>query len=164
VQVSQGWRDIKYRTGQQFPLWESTLLRDKAFRGCSPIGKMAARSSRFGRLAGPDPNVGTPPLVFGAFPAFQREAPVLIAPSTGSLVVSGDQALTLTGDRSFTGIVGDGNASTDALDLSVEKNLVIGGFVGGSGLKDIVLRAGQSITVLDGSTISSRQIDIGGNH
>src|SRR4029453_11277548 len=33
LQVSELWRDIKYRTGQgNFPLWESETLRDKAFR------------------------------------------------------------------------------------------------------------------------------------
>src|SRR5262249_36576045 len=116
-----------------------------------------------------DPNT-TPPesLSFGTFPAFVPPTPIPNPPGTADIIVAGDEtgpnARNYAGDQHFTNIVGNGDGTADALELHVEGDVVLDGFVGGGGLTTIIIRAGGSITIADGATLSSRQVAADANH
>ena len=166
LQVTQLWRDIAYRTGQgNFPLWESTFLREHVFRTLFADWQDTTRFPDLGDLPTPDPAAALGhPLQFGTFPTYAAPALTLVPQGGADIVVSGATTRELPGDARITSIFGDGNGAPDSLDLKVEKNLVLAGFIGGSGLKDVTITAGESITIADGTTISTRQVANGANH
>src|SRR5262249_54836654 len=124
--VARNWQGIQYPAGVgNFPLWESSLLRDKVFRKL--FVDWQDGNQQFPELGDPptfDPQTGrTTPVIFGTFPAFEDEVPQLIAPTTGDLVVNGNQTLGMTvgitGTIEFTNIIGNGDATPDNLVLTV---------------------------------------------
>ncbi len=169
--ISQQWRGTAYPTGKgNFPLWESNLLRP-AFRVLftdwqNGTNFPADNFPDLGDATTPDPNFATTPgsLAFGRFPAYVPFRPTLVAPTTGTLVVDGDDVLNLVGKLTFNSIVGNGDASVDSLVLHVIGDVILKGFVGGGGLKNITITATGSITVADGATVSSRQVGLNANH
>jgi len=167
LHVTENWRDISYRTGQgNFPLWESALLRDAAFR--TLFHDWQNGSEKFpdlGDRTTPDPNAAPPAAIpFGVFPALLPLSVNLIAPTIGEIAVVGNQTLSFIGDHHFASVVGNADGIADNVELVVEKNAFIDGFIGGGGLTNITIRAGESITIADGVTVSSRQVDAGANH
>src|SRR5262249_11854020 len=97
--VTRDWLGIQYPTGYgNFPLWESSLLRDKAFRKLFVDWQDGDQQfPDLGDAPTFDPQTGnTTPIIFGTFPAYQEEAPDLVAPTTGDLVVSGDLTKSFT--------------------------------------------------------------------
>jgi hypothetical protein len=167
LHVTENWRDISYRAGQgNFPLWESAMLRDSAFRVLFRDWENGSENfPDLGDQPTPDPNAVPPATIsFGAFPAFQPHVPNIVAPLVGEVTVVGNQTLSFTGDHHFASVVGNSDGTIDNVELNVEKNAFIDGFIGGGGLRNITIRAGESITVADGVTISSRQVDVGANH
>src|SRR5206468_6337865 len=121
-----------------FPLWESDLLRDKAFRklfkdwqdggeNFPDIDQGANKKlGEFGDATSPDPNSVSPPVAFsptaafnyGNVPAYVPVAPTAIAPTTATLVVSGNMIVTPpAGILHYINIIGDGVGGDDSLEL-----------------------------------------------
>jgi hypothetical protein len=103
-------------------------------------------------------------------------APTLIGPADANpgpniLIVSGNQVVDLVGIQTFVKITGDGVGGPDSLTLNVVGDVILDGFVGGFGLTNITIHAfpvnntdGGTITITEGTTISSRQVTGGSNH
>ena len=166
-QISKPWRGTEYPTGQgNFPLWESNLLRP-AFRTLFTDWQNGIDNfPDLGDSTTDDPNAITPPsaISFGEFPPYTPFRPTLTAPTTGTLLVDGNDVLDLVGTLTFNSIVGNGDAIEDSLTLNVNGDVILNGFVGGRGLKNITIIATGSITVADSATISSRQVGLRANH
>jgi hypothetical protein len=166
ITISQDWRGIEYRTGQgNFPLWESEILRP-VFRTLFTDWMDGTENfPDLGDAPTTDPNQ-TPPasLSFGTFPAFVPFAPTAVAATTGDIVVDGADVLNFVGNQHFVNILGNGDATADTLELNVIGDVILEGFIGGGGLTDIKVTATGTITVLDGSTVSSRQVGATANH
>src|SRR5207245_10571995 len=110
--IREIWRGIEYKVGQgNFPLWESVLLRDKAFRKLFKDWQdggenfpdidqgFAKKLGEFGDATTVDPNTITPPgpITYGSFPAYVPFAPTAIAPTTApSRLVVGPGNVTIT--------------------------------------------------------------------
>jgi hypothetical protein len=175
--ISEGWSGVAYATGRgNFPLWESSLLRP-AFRKLFTDWENGRVSKwddpnnfpDLGDVPTVDPNAKPPEsLSFGVFPAFVPIVPTMVAPATGDIVVDGNRtganALIYTGNQHFVDIVGNDDGIEDSLELKVSGDVILGGFIGGRGLKNITITATGSITIEDDTRISSREVGSTADH
>ena len=181
--ISKPWRQIDYATGQgNFPLWESPVLRDAAWRRLFTDHENGEPASRnipslnypdHGDPTSPDPAASTlnVPITFGAFPAFERFTPTIV-PTTvnpadpeewvadGNLVINGVG----TEDNPFVidKVVGNEDGAIDSVTVNVTGKVVVTGFIGGGGVSTITINADE-IEIGEEAFLTSRQVGPLGN-